>query len=139
MIKVFQLKNIGDQKGSVINLDFSQSRIVEIPVFYRKKGSNPEGHFHEGTDPSCNPQIIYILKGSIELTCIDPSGNKETIVIKERHGIEVPKLVYHKYKTLEYTIFCEPRLEKYDANKIDKKICHPEEYLNLVTKIVNYD
>jgi len=137
MLKVFQLKNIGDAKGPVINVDFSEKRIVEVPVFYREAGSNPEGHFHEGTDPSCNPQIVYVLKGSMEFTCIDPSGKEEVVVVKELSGVEITKLVYHKYKALEYTIFCEPRLEKYDIHNIDKQTCSPEEYPSLVSKVIN--
>lgn len=136
---MFGLKNIGDQKGPVVNLDFSQSQVIEVPVFYRETGSNPEGHFHKGIDPSCNPQIVYVLKGSMEFTCIDPSGNEEVVAVKELYGIEIPKLVYHKYKALEYTIFCEPRLEKYDTNNIDKQICTPEEYLSLVSKVINHE
>lgn len=135
-IKLFKFQNIGDNKGPVINLDFTGKNIVEIPIFYRESGSNPEGHFHKGTDVSFDPQFIYILKGKMEFSCIYPDGRTEVIVVEELQGIELPKLIYHRYKTLDYTIFCEPRLEKYDISNNDKVICSAEDYPKLISEIL---
>lgn len=136
-VEVFKFNNIGDNKGPVINLDFSGKNIVEMPVFYRESESNPEGHFHKGTDESFDPQYVYVLKGKMEFSCIYPNGQTEVFIIEELQGIILPKLVYHRYKTLDYTIFCEPRLEKYDINNNDKIICSAEDYPKLISEIIN--
>jgi len=136
-VKVLKFDNIGDSKGPVINLDFTGKNIVEIPVFYRKSGSNPEGHFHKGTDASFDPQFVYVLKGKMEFSCIYPDGQTKVFIVEELEGIVLPKLVYHRYKTLDYTIFCEPRLEKYDNNNNDKIICSAEDYPKLISEIIN--
>jgi hypothetical protein len=135
-VKVLKFNNIGDSKGPVINLDFTGKNIVEIPVFYREAESNPEGHFHRGTDASFDPQYVYVLKGKMEFTCIYTDGRRELFVVEELQGIVLPKLVYHRYKTSEYTIFCEPRLEKYDINNNDKIICSAEDYPKLISEIL---
>lgn len=136
MIKVFTFENKGDSKGPVINLDFSEKTVVEMPIFYRESGSNPEGHFHKGTDTSFDPQFIYILKGKMEFTCINPDGQTEVFIVEELQGIVIPKLVYHRYITLDYTIFCEPRLEKYNINNNDKIICSAEDYPKLISEVL---
>lgn len=136
MVKLIHLKNIGDNKGAVINLDFSGKPPIELPVFYRSKGANPEGHFHKGTDPSYDPQYIYVIKGSLEITCIDPNGDQKVLVLEERDMVVIPKMVYHKYLALEDTIFLEPRFEKYDINNVDKCTCSPQEYKELISKLL---
>lgn len=113
MIKIFEFENKGDEKGPVINLDFTTMRVVEMPVFYRKKGDNPDGHFHKEGDPSYDPQYVYVLKGRLEFTCTDLTGKSEVVELPEMHGIILPKYIFHRYKVLEDTIFCEPRLQKY--------------------------
>lgn len=135
-VRQFNFKNIGDIKGPVINLDFSGKDIVEMPIFYREEGSNPEGHFHKGIDKSFDPQFVYVLKGRMEFSCMYPNGDSETLIIQEMQGIELPKFVYHRYKTLEYTIFCEPRLEKYDLNINDKIICSATDYPEIISEIL---
>lgn len=132
MIKVFTFENKGDNKGPVINFDFSDTNVVEIPVFYRKKGENPDGHFHKEGDASYDPQKIYVLSGKLEFTCIDLNGDEEIVIVSERQGIVLPLYVYHRYKVLEEAIFCEPRLEKYSFDKIHKY--NLEEFRKLISE-----
>jgi len=132
MIKVFTFENKGDNKGQVINLDFSDKRIVEMPIFYREKGENPEGHFHKEGDPSYDPQHIYVISGVLEFTCIDLDGQEEIVIVSQGQGIILPKYVYHRYKVLEKAIFCEPRLEKYSMDKIHKY--NLEEFNKLISE-----
>ncbi len=132
MIKVFTFENKGDIKGPVINLEFGDNKIVEIPVFYRAKGENPEGHFHKEGDASYDPQHIYVLSGVLEFTCIDLDGQEEIVTVSQRQGIILPKYVYHRYKVLEDAIFCEPRFEKYSLEKIHKY--NLEEFRKLISE-----
>lgn len=113
MSKVFTFENKGDNKGPVINLDFGDMKVVEMPIFYRKKGQSPEGHFHKDADPSHDPQYVYVLKGTMEFTCTNLQDQSEVLIVSERQGIILPKYIFHRYKALEDVIFCEPRLRKY--------------------------
>lgn len=135
IVRIIKLKDLGDDKGSVVNLDFSELKVAEVPVFYRKAGENPEGHFHKGTDKSVDPQYIYVLEGALEIYCKYPDGTEEVVTVHKIEGIVIPKLVYHRYKTLEKTIFCEPRVERYDSNNVDKIICGAEEYLEILSNL----
>jgi len=118
MVKVYRLKNLGDKKGTVFNLDIDKG-IVEIPVFYRKKGTHPPGHFHKGTDLSTDPQKVIILEGKVKFFLTYPNSKKEETICTKGEVIEIPKKVFHEYEVLENAIFAEVRLQKYDKDNID--------------------
>lgn len=118
MAKVYKLKNLGDKKGTVFNLDITE-KVVEIPVFYRKKGTHPPGHFHKGTDSSTDPQKVIILKGKVRFLLNYSDGKKEEVICTKGEVIEIPKKVFHEYEVLEDAIFAEVRLQKYNKDNID--------------------
>lgn len=120
LIEIVKLEARGDIKGAVHNWSVAHFDLVEIPFFYREKGVKPDGHFHKGEDPSFDPQHIIVVHGSLKIIAKDTNNRSEEFVLNSGDMAIIPRLVFHEYETLDYTIFCEPRISEYDPDRTDK-------------------
>ncbi len=112
-IKVLSLENKGDDRGNFFHLNLKRpSR--HIYIYHRKKGIKNWGHFHTGNNPSRNPEVLFLIQGKMKMFFEDLGGNKKELIINENHLLITPKLIFHKYEILEYSIFLEPRIKTED-------------------------
>ena len=113
-VEAKKMENIGDAKGDIINIE---ADAVEIPVFYRKKGTVFGNHYHTGKDESKNPELIYFLKGKIRFIAKNIStGEKDEMELESPFELVIDPNIAHAYVALEDVIFIEPRKTKYSEN-----------------------
>lgn len=119
-VEIISLELRGDkEKGKVYNWDLSKGNYIEMPIFYRKGGIHPEGHFHTGEDPSADPQTVLIISGRMKFFLKYLDKSEKELILKDGELIKIPKFVFHEYETLEDCIYAEPRATKF-ATKSDR-------------------
>ncbi len=114
-IETKKMENIGDEKGGIFNIEAGP--VIEIPVFYRKKGVVFGNHYHTGRDSSKNPELIFFLKGKIRFIAKNIStGEKDELELESPFELVIDPNIAHAYVALEDVIFIEPRKTKYSEN-----------------------
>lgn len=91
----------------------------QVTVCERKAGSI-SCHRHNGDDPSKNPELLFIARGEIVLTCYDPEAKSKgewTIVAGTTIYIE-PGII-HKTRVTQDALILELRVTKFDPKKPD--------------------
>jgi mannose-6-phosphate isomerase-like protein (cupin superfamily) len=117
-IKIIKVKDAGNFKGTVYNLDLNDFEISEISTFYREKGRR-SGHFHKGESKSRDPERLFLLQGKIKMIFTDKADNNKEVIIEPGDFLTVPKMIYHEYEILEDAIFIELRVKGDKVSAVD--------------------
>lgn len=94
------------ERGKTLLLD--NQRTGEFILGYRNKGSISGRHYHKGAAEYKNPEILFLITGSVQLKTIDlATNNEETVTIDTPSRIEIPAMVWHEVLALTDCIFLE--------------------------------
>lgn len=109
-----------DDRGAVYAY-VADKKIKETLIVIRKKGSIAGNHYHNGTDPSRNPEIQYVIAGELKLTAKNIATNEhETHVIKSNTEIRLFPKIAHKFEMLTDVVFLEFHVEESDFKDVVK-------------------
>jgi len=109
-----------DERGTIIAY-LSDKKIKEILIVHRKKGSVSGNHYHNGTDPSRNPEIQYIVSGKIKFIAKNLETNeREEHILEPNFEVRTYPKVFHRIEMLEDTIFIEFHVEESDYQDVVK-------------------
>lgn len=111
------VKNSGDTKGAVYNLDISE--YPHVAFFVREAGITGTAHFHEGKDPSNDPQILFMIAGRMELHLEDRRGECRTVEVTSGDLVVIPTEILHWYVTVTPVTFAEWRQKMYSDSLAD--------------------
>jgi len=101
-----------DSRGQTFGY-ISGEKLKEILILKRKKGSVSGNHYHEGTDPTRNPEIQYLASGKMKLTAKNLKTNeKEEHIIGENTEVRISPMVAHKMEMIEDSILLEFHTEE---------------------------
>lgn len=106
-----------DPKGNVWN--WNQNNRFAVTVLERKAGVKFGGHYHIGTDPSKNPERIFIAKGKIKAIFQTHEGYREEIILEQGQEVLIAPHIRHAFLALEDCIVLEFRISWYDKNSSD--------------------
>lgn len=110
-IQIIKLDDKGDHRGSVFQWDLRNFGINYVYAYHRKKGIKSWGHFHKGLNKSRDPERLLMLYGKMKMIFEDLDGNIKEFIIEKGDVLITPKLIFHKYEILEYSIFIEPKIQ----------------------------
>lgn len=103
-----------DERGETFSYVASQPSgamkkgFKELLILKRKKGSIAGKHYHNGTDPTRNPEIQYVISGKLRLVVKDlGTGAKESFVLGPDTEVRISPNIYHHMEFLEDTVFLE--------------------------------
>jgi hypothetical protein len=113
------LKNTGDIRGEVFEINNKNFGNYGFAIFHRNKGPKSKPHFHKGIDKSYDPQRILLLKGQMKFWFLDLEGHTKTLTLEQNEYLEIPKYILHTYQCMQNCIFLESRDERYDRFKPD--------------------
>lgn len=116
-VEVSQVKNEGDPKGPVYNLNFSKYR-VQV-VFQRESGTSTQPHWHTGLDTSYDPQVLFLVSGEMEMHFWDLNGNERTEHFNSGTIVSIPKNILHSYHAVTDISFIEWRTFPFDPRFAD--------------------
>jgi hypothetical protein len=107
-----------DSRG--VTNELANDRPTALVLCYRNKDVSCGKHYHTGSVANKNPEIIYLIRGEVELhwyNINDPICviNKE--IVKSLSKITIGKYVWHELYTLSDCIFLE--LNSISDGKID--------------------
>jgi len=101
-----------DERGSTLSY-IADQKLKEILMINRKKGSTSGNHYHEGKDPTRNPEIQYLISGKVKLTVKNIKTNeKESHILTENTEIRIDPMIAHKIEMLEDSILLEFHTEE---------------------------
>ncbi len=94
------------ERGTIHQMQFDgRERIL---VVRRNKGSISGMHYHKGISKSSNPELLFLVSGSLEVRLRDINTNqKETFSIGPNTLLEIQPRIYHEFRALEECIFIE--------------------------------
>jgi len=86
----------------------------------RKKGVVAGKHYHKGTAASKNPELLFLIEGTVKLTLKDmrddtTAAQEETHEVTAPVLLKIPPMVYHEVESLtDNVIYMEFNEEKSD-------------------------
>lgn len=87
---------------------FDNERTGEFILGYRNKDSISGRHYHKGSAPNKNPEILILISGSIQLKAIDLGDKSEqTVKVKTPSRIEISAMIWHEVIALTDCVFLE--------------------------------
>ncbi len=106
-----------DPKGNVWN--WNQPNRFAVTVLDRKAGVKFGGHYHIGTDPSKNPEKLFIAKGKVRAVFQTHEGYREEVILEQGQEIIIMPHICHAFLALEDCLILEFRISWYDKNSSD--------------------
>lgn len=94
----------------------------QITVYYRRAGSEAGGHYHEGTDPSKNPELFLLIFGKIKIRAYDKDQQETMLHLDATEGpvqLVIQPFVLHFFEALTRVIYIEYRVTRFDKNAPD--------------------
>jgi len=91
----------------------------QVSVYIRKKGSRFGEHYHEGADPSKDPELLFLAKGRIEFQAVNPQGQEMKRIIKGGQELKIYPGILHWSRALTEVVFVEYRSIVYDKKHND--------------------
>jgi len=106
-----------DQRGSIFEWKLPDH--IQVTICVRKAGVQSGGHYHKGTDPSKNPERLFIAAGRVKLTCVDSEGRKEEKILGSGSRIIIYPDIKHYLEILEDAVILEYRITHFDKKNPD--------------------
>lgn len=91
-------------------------------VYFRQQGEVFGGHFHEGIDPSKDPEKFLLLTGTVEVSLEDQEGHNRSFVLAAGSGpveLAIPPRVLHTLVALVDCWFIENRVTPFNPELPD--------------------
>jgi hypothetical protein len=101
------------------NLSFMRKVLKEVIVRRREAGSKLAGHRHSGKDPSKDPEIFFLAKGSMKVHLANRSLDEETFVLEQGYYLIIYRDVSHQFKAEEDIVLLEYRISFFDEKNQD--------------------
>ena len=119
-----------DPQGNVFEL-FKGKPGLQVTVFERKAGVVCGKHFHKGTDPSKDPEYLFLISGECRVHAYN-GFTDETLekIVSAGTLLTFEKGIYHELEALTDIIFLEYRSTVFDPEYSDTFL--REEYDNYI-------
>ncbi|MFA6410091.1 MAG: hypothetical protein WCW26_00750 [Candidatus Buchananbacteria bacterium] len=97
--------------------------MAQITNYYRHAGQQFGQHVHHGTDPSKNPELLFLAKGRMAVTLVGLDGVTEEVTLEEHDTLTIWPGVKHSMKALTDVLIIEPRRTHFDPESPDTVPC----------------
>ncbi len=94
----------------------------QVTIYKRKAGTIAGNHFHQGKDPSRNPEYFFLIDGKLKLIAFTDSHHCEEIIESGTELIIGPN-IKHSMEALTDIIFIEYRETVFDKDNPDTYTC----------------
>lgn len=115
-----------DERGFTMQL-FGEHTTHNYLFALRKAGYESGNHYHTGSNPRKNPEILFVVSGEMLLTTISPAGKKQENLIKSVSKVTIPAGYWHHLKSVSDCLFFE--LNSLQDHIDDTVKCTADEFL----------
>ena len=89
-----------NDKGTTLEWRTDHGAGSQITIYRRHRQQDFGGHFHQGDDPSKNPEILFLLAGRLRLTVENTAGDREEFTIEENQQVVIEAGIAHWLQAL---------------------------------------
>lgn len=115
-----------DERGFTMEL-YGEHTTNNYLFALRKAGFESGNHFHTGKNARKNPEILYVVSGSMQLNTISPKGEKASYLIESVSKVTIPAGYWHHLKSVTDCLFFE--LNSLQDHIDDTVKCTADEFL----------
>lgn len=112
-------KNPRDERGTAYEV-WKGLSARQITAYTRKAGAVFGQHFHTGSDPAKDPELFFLIAGSVELRAEDGvTGDKDVYTLTPGDMLEIDPGIWHELTALTDAVFIEHRSTEFDPAQSD--------------------